>query len=200
MRECPYPRSSGVRWDHVDWLWHHPEHINRRAPSREEAIALWKVRTGNRLLLETIDTPTDPPSLAHFDLPKHHRRPSDCYDPEHKWLRHEIASMFAGYMHPPDVHRMREYLVAERLNEYPHPALYELFTCMSPVGLQHLRLSEALTMHELVRALHHSGVRRACLSRVIEPYADPPVRPAYLDVMERDSVASQAALDRSEGA
>lgn len=124
MRGCFYPRSSGVQWDHVDWLWHHPEHINRRAPSREEAIALWKVRTGNRLLLETIDTPTDPPSLAHFDLPKHHRRPWDCYDPEHKWLRHEIASMFAGYMDPPDVHRMGEYLVAERLDEHPHPVLY----------------------------------------------------------------------------
>ena len=61
MRERPYPRFSEVRWDHVDWLWHHPEHIDRRAPSQEEAIALWKVRTGNRLLLETIDTPTDPP-------------------------------------------------------------------------------------------------------------------------------------------
>ncbi len=73
MRECPYPRSSGVRWDHADWLWHHPEHINRRAPSREETIALGKVGTGNRLLLETADTPTNSPSLVHFDLPKHHQ-------------------------------------------------------------------------------------------------------------------------------
>ncbi len=190
MRECPYPRSSEVLWDHVDWLWHHPEHIDRRAPSQEEAIALWKVRAGNRLLLETIDTPTDPPSLAHFDRPKHHRRPRDYYDPEHKWLRHEIASMFAGYRDPPDVHQMREYLVAESLGEHPHSALYNLFTCMAPVGLHHLRLSEALTIHELVRALHHSGVRRACLARIVEPYADPPIRPAYLDVMQREAAAS----------
>ena len=98
--------------------------------------------------------------------------------------------MFAGYMDPPDVHRMREHLVAKRLDEHPHPVLYNLFTCMSPVGLQHLRLSEALTMHELVRALHHSGARRACLARIVEPYADPPTRPAYLDVMQREAVSS----------
>lgn len=191
MRECPEFRSSGVQWDHVDWLWHHPEHINRRAPSQEEAIALWKVRSGNRLLLESIDTPTDPPPLAHFDLPKHHLRSRDCYDPEHKWLRHEIASTFAGHGAVPDVHRMRDYLMAERLEEFPHSTLYNLFTCISPVGLYHLRLSEGLTMHELVRALHHSGVRRACLARVIEPYADPPMRPAYLDVMEQEAVQSR---------
>ena len=96
-------------------------------------------------------------------------------------------------MIPPDVRQMREYLVAESLEERPHSALYNLFTCMTPVGLHHLRLSEALTIHELVRALHHSGVRRACLARIVEPYADPPIRPAYLDVMQREAVDELSA-------
>lgn len=70
--------------------------------------------------LETIDRPNDPSSPAHVDPPKHHRRPQNCYDSEHKWLRHEIASMFAGYWDLPDVHQMREYWVAESLEEHPH--------------------------------------------------------------------------------
>ena len=61
---------------------------------------------------------------------------------------------------------------------------------MFPVGPQHLRLRAVLNMHELVRALPHSGARRACLTRIVEPYVDLPIGPAFLEVMQREAAAN----------
>lgn len=184
MRPVPWSRYSDVRWDHVDWLFRHPEHIDRRSPSREESIALKKVLAGDRVALVAGDWPTAPPPLCHFDKPKHHRRPSDHFDPDHHWLKFEIAARFAGFRNPPNVEQMRRFLLADKLDQYPHSALYNLFSCMDPSGVHLLRVGENLTIHEFVRALHHSGVWRECLVRRIEPMADPPLRPRYLDAYE----------------
>ena len=191
MTESPWSRYEGVRWDHVDWLFDHPQHIDRRRPSREEEIALKRVLAGDRLALAGGDWPVRPPPLEHFDRPQHHRRPCVRADPEHLWLRFALGRWFAGFRDAPGPEQLREYLLARRLDGYPdaHPraALYNLFGCMAPVEMLELRTAECLTMHELVRALHHSGVRRACLVRRIEPYADPPLRPHYIDAMEREA-------------
>ncbi len=196
MMEPPWSRYDGVRWDHVDWLFDRPEHIDRRRPSREEEIALKRVLAEDRLALPTGNWPTRPPPLEHFDKPRHHRRPRSRPDPDHKWLRFAIGRWFAGFRAAPSPAQLREYLLAPNLAVYPNgrprSALYNLFGCMAPVGMLELRTAEGLTIHELVRALHHSGVRRSCLVRRLEPYASPPLRPRYLDAMEGVESTSQS--------
>ena len=183
---APWSRCSGVDWNKVAWLHEHPELIARYEASREEAIVIKRLQAADRYLVSLADWPTKPPPLTHFDRPQHHRRPRVGPDAEHLWLTSCLASNFAGYRDRPDVARMREYLLAETLEQYPHSALYNLFSAIQPFEMHVLRVSEGMTIHELVRALHHSGVWRECLVRIIEPLADPPVRPKYLDAYEAD--------------
>ena len=183
MTEPPWSRYEGVRWDHVDWLFDHPQDINRQRPSREEEIALKRVLAGDRLALPGGDWPVGPPPLERFDRPQHSRPTPNTCDCASRW--------HAGFRDPPGPEGLCEYLLARSMDGYPdaHPraALYNLFGCMAPVDMLELRTAESLTMHELVRALHHSGVRRTCLVRRLAPYADPPLRPRYLDAIERES-------------
>ena len=197
MMEPTWSRYDGVRWGHVDWLFDHPEQIDRQRPSREEEIALKRVLAWDRLALPSGNWPIRPPSLEHFRRPRHHRRPRSRPDPEHRWLRFAIGRWFAGFRNAPSPARLREYLLAPSLAAYPnaHPrsVIHNLFSCMAPVEMLELRTAEGLTIHELVRALHHSGVWRSCLVRRIEPYACPPLRPRYLDAMEGVERVSKAA-------
>ena len=192
MSDIRWDRYLGVRWDHVDWLYDHPEHIDRESPSREEAIALKRVIAGDRRILVNCGWPTIPPPLSHFDRPQHHRRPAEGPDPHHRWLRFQLACQFAGFQDPPDIERMQVWLRAERPDPGAVPALYNLFTCMNPTQVPHLLLGENLTVHELVRAIHISGVRSEFLARQLEAMADPPIRPRYLEAWEADVGGGQS--------
>ncbi|MDE0103964.1 MAG: hypothetical protein OXN89_16445 [Bryobacterales bacterium] len=190
MMEPPWSSYDRVRWDQVNWLFDHPEHIDRQPPSREEEIALKRVLVGDRLALPSGNRPTRPPPLDHFSKARHHRRPRSRPDPEHKWLRFAIGRWFAGFRDAPSPAQLREYLLMPSLaafpNAHPRSTLHNLFSYMAPVEMLELRTAEGLTIHELVRALHHSGVWRSCLVRRLEPYASPRLRPRYLDAMKGD--------------
>lgn len=142
MSDIRWDRYLGVRWDHVDWLYDHPEHIDRESPSREEAIALKRVIAGDRRILVNCGWPTIPPPLSHFDRLQYHRRPAEGPDPHHRWLRFQLACQFAGFQDPPDIERMQVWLRAERPDPGAVPALYNLFTCMNPSQIPHLLLGE----------------------------------------------------------
>ena len=123
-----------------------------------------------------------PPPLSWFDHPKAHQRPTDRPDETHSALDLMLARHLAGVSGRPSPHEMSAMLRKPDLDSTERIMAYHLFACISPNDMFRLLIGEALTLFELVRALHNSGVKKHSLSRCLEQFAvrplDGPVDPS----------------------
>ena len=118
--------------------------------------------------------PLAPPPLEWFRHPRANRRPPCAPDETHMALDMMLARHLAGVEGRPSAQEMAAILRKPTLSTTERIMTYHLFGCISPQDMFRLLWNERLTLFELVRALHNSGIQRHCLSRSLEQYA---VRP-----------------------
>ena len=120
-----------------------------------------------------------PPPMSWFGHPKAHRRPTHPPDKTHRVLDLMLARHMAGVRGRPSPGEMSTILRKPDLDPTERIMAYHLFACITPNDLFRLLMGEGLTLFEIVRALHNSGVKKYSLSRCLEQFA---VRPSSTGV------------------
>lgn len=173
----PLPiKLSRLDWQQILHYCTHPDEINTRPPTDEELIALQTLDlqkvTGSPRLPAYCDLayPVSPPPLHLFDHPQHHARFRNLYDSQHLTLRSLLGRYFAGHPNPPTTRQVRHLLLAPAISASDQPILYQLFASITPAELRALQFHEALTLHELARAIHRSQTRRRDLCRILQQF------------------------------
>ena len=111
------------------------------------------------------------PPLSWFDHPKAHERPTHRPDETHTGLDLMPARHMAGVRDRPSAEETSAILRKPDLDSTEQTMTYNLFACITPDDLFRLLLGEGLTLFEIVRALHNSGVKKYSLRRRLEQFA-----------------------------
>lgn len=127
--------------------------------------------------------PIEPMPLAWFSYPQAFVPKCDdsLPDPEeqgHPVLKMLCGAYFAGVPQRPIPARLARMLRAEELDDAEAFVLGQLFAAIFPAELALLLSRERLTVHELARAIHLSGTRRAQVVRWLHQFA---VRPEHAE-------------------
>lgn len=140
------------------------------------------------------------PPLSRFDHPKAHERPTHRPDETHSGLDLMPARHMAGVRDRPSAEETSAILRKPDLDSTEQTMTYNLFACITPDDLFRLLLGEGLTLFEIVRALHNSGVKKYSLRRRLEQFAvRPPVRlrldhaPAEATALPASPISNQSA-------
>ena len=118
-----------------------------------------------------------PPPLSWFDHPKAHQRPAHRPDETHTVLDLMLARHMAGVRGRPSPEEMSAILRKPDLDPEERIMAYQLFACITPNDLFRLLIGGGLTLFEMVRALHNSGVKNYSLSRCLQQFAVRPSNP-----------------------
>lgn len=124
--------------------------------------------------------PVEPMPLAWFDYPQAH---VPVYDPTlpppetqgHPLLFMLTCAYFAGVPQRPSPEDLARLLRSSELDDTNAFVLYQLFGAIYMDEIPLLLSHERLTVHELARAVHLSGVRRAEVIHWLNQFAVPPV-------------------------
>lgn len=120
--------------------------------------------------------PWTPLPLPWFSRPAA-RKPLGPAPDDHPLLDHLIAAHLAGYPDPPTAPDLARILRSDNPTRRERFALYHILGCISPLDLGGLLSEEHLSLYELARAIHFSGIRRPQVIAWLHMFAVPPESP-----------------------
>ena len=114
--------------------------------------------------------------LTWFDSPRCHTRlfPPGGRREAELFFRALAHSYFAGAADPPSGATLRRHIRAASLTGTSYSRVWHLFASIRGFDLNPLLASGGLTIHELARAIHLTGIRRAAIVTWINQFAARP--------------------------
>ncbi len=175
----PFPITPvTVNWDAVKYFRDHPESIFRPYPSDEEIVALaWLEHPDSSisdLFYVAEYTLVPPPPLDWFTHPAANQRDTGAQEHDHASLGCLLAANLAGFPEPPTPAEFAELLRGREPTAHQRDAMYQFFCAIEVPDLYFLQCCEALTLRELVAALHQARGQRRGFSRSLAQFARPP--------------------------
>ena len=168
MRPFPITPAT-VDWSAVARYREHPESIFRAYPSDEEIVALAWIDHPHASLSELFYVAecifVPPPPVAWFAHPAANQRDSAAREADHASLGCLLAASLAGFPDRPSPAAFAELLRSREPTDHERQAMYQFFSAIELPDLYFLQSSEALTLRELVAALHCARVHRRAFSR-----------------------------------
>lgn len=177
----PFPITPvTVDWNAIARYRDHPESIFRPYPSDEEVVALVWLDHPNASLSELFYLAeysfVPPPPLAWFAHPAANQRDTDAQEDDHACLGCLLAASLAGFPDRPSPTTFAELLRGREPTDHQRQAMYQFFSAIELPDLYSLQSCEALTLRELVAALHRARIHRRAFSRSLAQFACHPSR------------------------
>ena len=177
----PFPITPvTVDWNAIRRYRNHPESISRTYPSDEEIVALAWLDHPNASLSELFYVAeysfVPPPPLAWFAHPAANQRETGAREADHASLGCLLAATLAGFPDRPSPTTFAELLRGRKPTNHERQAMYQFFSAIELPDLYFLQICEALTLRELVAALHRARIHRRAFSRSLAQFARRPSR------------------------
>lgn len=177
MRPFPITPAT-VDWNAVARYREHPEFVFRAYPSDEEIVALAWLEHPHASLSELFYvaeySSVPPPPVDWFAHPAANQRDSGAREADHASLSCLLAASLAGLPERPSPAAFAELLRGREPTSHERQAMYQFFSAIELPDLYFLQSSEALTLRELVAALHRAQVHRRAFSRSLAQFARRP--------------------------
>ena len=114
-----------------------------------------------------------PLPLTWFDHPRRHTRtlPPGGLEEAHLFFRSLSHAHLAGHAHRPSGPLLRRYFCSPALSGIPSSLVWHVLACVRGFDLNRLLAYGGLTIYEIARAIHLSGIRRASVTHWINQFA-----------------------------
>lgn len=177
----PFPITPAtVDWNQIRHYRNHPESIFRAYPSDEEIVALAWLDHPSAPLSELFYIAeysfVPPPPLAWFAHPAANQRDTDALEADHASLGCLLGATLAGFPDRPPPATFAKLLRGQEPTDHQRQAMYKFFSAIDLPDLYFLQVCEALTLRELVAALHCARIHRRAFSRSLAQFARRPSR------------------------
>ena len=136
------------------------------------------LRTSNTAQRLEYAGPWNPLPLSWFTHPRATMRRHGRPPANHPLLRLLIGAHLAGYPDRPAADELAAILRSDSPSSRDRSILYHVLGCIEPWDLSGLLHEERLSVHELARAIHFSGIRRPQVIAWLHMFAAPPGSPA----------------------
>lgn len=170
-----------IDWNAIERYREHPESIFRPYPSDEEIVALAWLEHPEASLSDLYCVAeysfVPPPPLAWFTHPAANQRDTEAQENDHASLSCLLAASLAGFPDRPSPATFAELLRGREPTDRQRQAMYQFFCAIELPELYFLQSCEALTLREIVAALHHARIQRRAFSRSLAQFAHPPQAP-----------------------
>ena len=177
----PFPITPvTVDWNAIARYRDHPESIFRPYPSDEEIVALAWLEHPHASLSELFYLAdyslVPPPPVAWFAHPAANQRDTTSQEDNHASLACLLSASLAGFRDPPSPATFAKLLRGREPTDHQRQAMYQFFSAIELSDLYFLQSCEALTLRELVTALHRARIHRRGFGRSLAQFARCPSR------------------------
>ncbi|MDE2974457.1 MAG: hypothetical protein OXU64_07030 [Gemmatimonadota bacterium] len=119
-----------------------------------------------------------PLPLTWFDHPRRHTRtlPPGGIEEAHLFFRSLSHGHLAGHRDRPSGARLRRHFQAPELSGLPLSLVRHVLACIRGLDLNRLLAYGGLSLYEIARAIHLTGIRRVSVTRWINQYAIRPTQ------------------------